>query len=65
MPPKTNPNVHDHRSIKLEDVMKPNYIPFLGGRPKRDEIISADDEIDLRILFNTTSTVEEFLNAHI
>ncbi|HEX2957234.1 MAG TPA: hypothetical protein VHO70_10395 [Chitinispirillaceae bacterium] len=54
-------NVVDKRSIKLEDVLKPDYIPFLAGRPSREKVIGADDLINLKINLNTCNTVEEFL----
>jgi hypothetical protein len=53
-------HVIDKRSIKLEDVMKKDYIPFLGGRPKRQTIIGKDDILNLEITLNTCSTVDEF-----
>jgi hypothetical protein len=54
-------HVIDKRSIKLEDVMKKDYIPFLGGRPVRQTIIGKDDIMNLAITLNTCSTVDEFL----
>jgi hypothetical protein len=53
--------VIDRRSIKLENVMKPDYIPFLSGRPNREIIIGKDDLINLAIVLNTANTVEEFI----
>ena len=37
------PHVEDHRRIKLEEILKDDYIPFLGGRPKRVKIINNDN----------------------
>jgi hypothetical protein len=54
-------NVVDKRSVKLEDVLKKDYIPFLGGRPKRETIISHEDIMNLEITLNTCASVEEFL----
>ncbi|MDD5672911.1 MAG: hypothetical protein PHC61_02000 [Chitinivibrionales bacterium] len=54
-------NVIDKRSIKLEDVMKSDYIPFLGGRPDRQKVIGSDDVINLSIVLNTSDSVEELL----
>jgi hypothetical protein len=51
--------VIDKRSIKLEDVMKKDYIPFLGGRPARQTIIGKDDILNLEISLGTCSTVDE------
>jgi hypothetical protein len=53
-------HVIDKRSIKLEDVMKKDYIPFLGGRPERQTIIGKDDILNLEITLNTCSSVDEF-----
>jgi hypothetical protein len=54
--------VIDRRHIRLEEVMKPDYIPFMGGRPERSTVISADDTLNLVILLNTTTTAEAFIN---
>jgi hypothetical protein len=54
--------VVDKRSIKLEDILKPDYIPFLEGRPTREKRIGSDDLIDLEIMIKTTTTVDEFLS---
>ena len=35
-------------------------IPFLGGRPKRESIISNDDILNLLIACNTCRTMDEF-----
>jgi hypothetical protein len=56
-----NKHVVDKRSIKLEDVMKKDYIPFLGGRPERQTIIGKDEIMNLEITLNTSPTVDEFL----
>ena len=53
--------VIDKRSVKLENVLKPDYIPFLSGRPNRENVIGKDDLINLAIVLNTTETVEEFI----
>lgn len=55
------PPVVDKRSIRLEDVMKKDYIPFLGGRPDREKVIRLDDVLDVKINLNLTDTVEEFI----
>jgi hypothetical protein len=54
-------NIVDKRNIRLEDVMKKDYIPFLGGRPLRQTIIGKDDLMDLKIRLYTTKSVEAFL----
>ena len=56
------PNIIDKREVRLEDFKKPDYIPFLGGRPNRTTIINSDDCIDLSILLNTSTTVDDLLN---
>jgi hypothetical protein len=55
-------NVIDRRSIKLQDVMSKDYIPFLCGRPAREKVIGADDLLDLEIALNTSSTMDEFIS---
>jgi len=56
-----NKKVVDKRAVKLEDVMKPDYIPFLGGRPKRQTVIGKEDLLNLEIAIYTSASVEEFL----
>jgi hypothetical protein len=56
-----NKRVVDKRQIRLEEVMKPDYIPFLGGRPERLTVIKTDDIVNLKIILNTTESVEEFI----
>ena len=55
------PSIVDKRVVRLEDITKKDYIPFLGGRPKRIKIITTDEIINLKIALNTTSTVDAFL----
>jgi hypothetical protein len=55
------PPVVDKRIIRLEDVMKKDYIPFLGGRPDREKVIRLDDVLDVKINLNLTDTVEDFI----
>lgn len=55
-------NVIDKRSIKLEDIMKPDYIPFLSGRPERQTVIGKDDFMNLEILLHTTNSAEELIH---
>ena len=54
-------HVVDRRSIKLEDILKADYIPFLSGRPERETVIAKEDLMNLEIVLNTTKTVEEFI----
>jgi hypothetical protein len=53
--------VIDKRTIKLENVLKKDFIPFLGGRPKRTTVINKEDIINLKIALNVSKNVEEFL----
>jgi len=43
-----------------ETSWKEKTIPFLGGRPKRDNIINSDDIMNLIIACNTCRTLEDF-----
>jgi len=54
-------HVVDKRSIKLEDVLKSDYIPFLSGRPVREKVIGKDDLLNLAITLNTVSTIGELI----
>ena len=58
-----NKNVIDKRQIRLEDLTKPGYIPFLGGRPQRETVIGLDDVINLVIALHTSDSLEELLRA--
>ena len=51
----------DKRAVKLEKVLSADFIPLFGGRPRRALRIGKDDSLDLKILLNTTRSVEEFL----
>lgn len=42
-------------------LMKEERIPFLEGRPEREADIGSDDVTDLKIVLNTTRSLEEFL----
>jgi hypothetical protein len=53
--------VSDRRSVKLENILSENYIPFLEGRPNRDTVISSDDILNLKIALNQSSSFKEFL----
>jgi hypothetical protein len=53
--------VKDTRRFTLEDAMVPNYIPFLGGRPKRENPICRDDIVNLMIALHKSRTLNEFL----
>lgn len=53
--------IKDTRSVNLEKVLAGDFIPLFGGRPVRSLLIGKDDSLDLKIILNTTNTVEEFL----
>jgi hypothetical protein len=55
------PTVIDKRQVRLEEILRSDYIPFLGGRPQRELIISRDEIFNLTIILNTTSSTDEFL----
>lgn len=57
-----NNKVVDKRSVKLEDVNRSDYIPFLGGRPVREAIISHDEVVNLTIQLNTIKSVDDLIN---
>lgn len=52
--------VHDRRSVKLEHVMKKDFIPFKGGRPSRATVIGKEDVINLTIALNTARNLDDF-----
>lgn len=52
------PKINDTRRFKLED---DDFIPFMGGRPKRDNPINKDDIVDLVIAMHKCRTLSEFL----
>lgn len=53
----------DRRRFKLSDVLSEDYVPFMGGRPKRVENIDLDDQIVLHEQISKVDTVEELLDA--
>jgi hypothetical protein len=57
------PNIIDKRPVRLEDLSRPGYIPFLGGRPVRESVISKDDLLNLTITLNTTDTIDDFIKS--
>jgi hypothetical protein len=54
-------NMYDKRYVRLEEVGKEEYIPFLGGRPHRETVISEDDIMNLVISLNTAKSFEMFM----
>ena len=54
-------NVFDRRSVKLEEILKPGYIGFMEGRPKRERVINPEDITNLSILLNTSKSLDEFV----
>lgn len=57
------PIIIDKRSVRLENINRPDYIPFLGGRPKRGTVINHDDQINVKILLNTADTIDDLIAA--
>ncbi len=53
--------VVDKRSIRLEKVLRDDFIPFFGGRPRREKVIGSEDQTNLLIALNTSSSVEDFI----
>lgn len=39
------------------------HIPFLAGRPTRETPIGRDDYTNLQIAFNTSKSIDEFLEV--
>ncbi len=54
----------DNLNVKLQDVVKPDHIPFLGGRPDRITIISKEDIQNLTIELNRDQGLDSLL-AHL
>lgn len=55
--------VHDKRKVKLENMLKEDYIPLGTGRPIRNACINHDDFLNLQIALNTTGDVLEFIKV--
>ena len=49
----------DKRVVRLEEMSKEGYIPWLGGRPHRETVIGWDDVADLSIALNTINSFED------
>jgi len=54
-------NVYDKRNVKLDEMLRDGYIPFLEGRPGRDFSITEDDVTNLIIALNTADSLNEFV----
>lgn len=54
---KRKPKITDTRRFKLED---DDFIPFMGGRPKRDNPINKDDVVNLVIAMHKCRTLSDF-----
>jgi hypothetical protein len=46
---------------QLKTLLQEHYIPFLGGRPNREDPINHEDTLNLSIDLWTTSSVDRFL----
>jgi len=53
--------VRDRRVVKIESVLRPDFIPFKGGKPARNTAIGNEDILNLRIALNTAESLEVFL----
>lgn len=53
--------INDKRRIKLENIIKKDYIPPYEGRPKRDIRINDEDVLNLKIVLNTSNDIKEFI----
>lgn len=47
--------------FKLKDLLWKDYIPFLGGRPERENSIMKEEIINLKIDLWSCKTVNDFL----
>jgi hypothetical protein len=56
-----NDKIKDTRAVKLEKVLAGDFIPLFSGRPQRSLLIGKNDSLDLKIILNTTDSVEAFL----
>lgn len=56
-------HVVDKRSVKLENVAREDYIPFMGGKPDRNTVIDNEDLTNLVIALNTSKSLEEFIET--
>ena len=55
--------INDKRVVKLEELNSENHIEWLGGRPQRDNDISKDDLLNLKIALSECKSLEDFLKA--
>lgn len=55
--------ITDRRRIKLSDVLSSDYVPFMGGRPKRTKDIGPDDQIELHERLSKIDMIEELIDA--
>jgi hypothetical protein len=63
MMPHGNLDFHADRFAQQAEkvILDTNKIPFLGGRPQRDTIISEDDICNLKIALETAPSFSAFL----
>ncbi|MGB7569612.1 MAG: hypothetical protein WBM07_17240 [Chitinivibrionales bacterium] len=56
-----NKKLQYRKKNTLEIFSRNEHIPFLSGRPQREETIGHDDLVDLEIILNTNNTVDELI----
>jgi hypothetical protein len=56
-----NKRLHCRKKSSFEGFALEERIPFLSGRPQREETIGHDDIVDLEIILNTNNTVDELI----
>jgi len=54
--------IEEIRRLRLEQLLRKDFIPLFAGRPKREQVINQDDIVDVRIALGTTRSVQEFVN---
>jgi len=54
-------HVIDRRKVRLEELMKDGYIPYMAGRPRREKAINTDDLTNLAIALNTSDSINDLL----
>ena len=52
----------DKRNTAFESDYYSSNIPFLRGRPRREEIINGDDVNNFLIAVNTCESIDEFIS---
>ncbi|MFP4418350.1 MAG: hypothetical protein ACOC4C_04310 [Fibrobacterota bacterium] len=53
--------IYERKTVGLEEILRHEYIPFLHGRPSREQAIGSDDVVNLQIALNTAENLLEFI----